>query len=97
MASHATTMLGKALRESGQALERLGLNVLEKPVFKEAFSRHRNVANLFDKCVPRAQLQAWPQWPACNPPYWHHPACAMRTWLMVGQHAPPPPSAPTLR
>jgi hypothetical protein len=53
MASHAATVLGKALRESGQALERLGLNVLEKPVFKEAFSRHRNVANLFDKCVPR--------------------------------------------
>jgi hypothetical protein len=51
MASHATAVLGRAIRESGQALERLGMNVLEKPLFKEAFSRHRNVANLFDKCV----------------------------------------------
>ena len=69
--------LGKAIRETGQALDRLGasrvfsppivtkaptalnaclslpftagLDILEKPVYKEFFSRHRNVSNLFSK------------------------------------------------
>ena len=96
MASHAATVLGRAVRETGQALERLGLSVIEKPLFKEPFSRHRNVANLFDKCVPRATAAGLAPVASVHTPYWRHPACAMRTWPMVGQHAPPP-SAPPLR
>jgi len=41
--------LGRAVRETGAALDTLGLRVLEKPVFKEPFSRHRAVSNLFEK------------------------------------------------
>ncbi len=47
--AHASAVIGRAIRESGQALERLGLSALEKPIFKEHFSRHRNVSALFDK------------------------------------------------
>lgn len=41
--------LGRALRETGQAADRLGLRAIEKPVFKEPFSRHRTVMNLYDQ------------------------------------------------
>ena len=41
--------LGRALRETGSAIDRIGLRALEKPLFKEPFARHRPVMNLFDK------------------------------------------------
>lgn len=41
--------LGRALRETGQAIDRIGLRMLEKPLFKEPFSRHRNIMNLYNK------------------------------------------------
>lgn len=40
---------GRAVRETGQAIDRIGLIALEKPIFKEPFSRHRAVMNLFEK------------------------------------------------
>lgn len=43
--------LGKALRETGQAIDRVGLTVSGDEIFKENFSKHRSVMNLFDKVV----------------------------------------------
>lgn len=40
---------GRALRETGQALDRVGLRAMDKPSFKEPFSRHRAVMNLYEK------------------------------------------------
>eukprot|EP01033_Poteriospumella_lacustris_P015517 gene15517-11101_t len=45
----ATHVLGRAFRETGQALDRLGLTVAENEIYKETFSRHRPVMNLFDQ------------------------------------------------
>ena len=36
-------LLGKALRESGQALDRLGLTISGNELFRETYSRHRTV------------------------------------------------------
>ncbi len=36
-------LFGKALRESGQALDRLGLTILGSELFKETYSRHRTI------------------------------------------------------
>lgn len=44
---------GKALRETGQAIDRVGLTVSGDEIFKETFSRHRPVMNLFDKVYIR--------------------------------------------
>lgn len=44
-------LLGKALRETGQAIDRVGLTISGNELFKETFSRHRNVMNLFDKVM----------------------------------------------
>lgn len=44
--------MGRALRETGAAIDRVGLRALEKPVFKEPFARHRPVMNLYEKRVP---------------------------------------------
>ncbi len=41
--------LGRAFRETGQAVERLGLMVANKDSFLENFARNRPVMNLFDK------------------------------------------------
>lgn len=41
--------LGRALRETGQAVDRYGLKAAESEVFNETFSRHRPVMRLFDK------------------------------------------------
>ncbi len=41
--------LGKALRETGQAIDRLGLMVGNKNSFLENFARNRPIMNLFDK------------------------------------------------
>lgn len=40
--------VGRMVRETGQALDRVGLRALEKPIFKENFSRHRSVMNLYE-------------------------------------------------
>jgi len=40
--------LGRMARETGQALDHVGLRALEKPIFKETFSRHRAVMNLYE-------------------------------------------------
>lgn len=45
----ATHLLGRALRETGQAVDRLGLTMSNNEIFKETFSRHRSIMNLFDK------------------------------------------------
>jgi hypothetical protein len=44
-----STVFGRALRESGQAIDRLGLLIAENEIYKETFSRHRAVMNLYDK------------------------------------------------
>jgi len=45
----ANHLFGRALRETGQALDRLGLTFSNNEIYKETFSRHRAVMNLFDK------------------------------------------------
>lgn len=41
--------LGRALRETGQHIDQIGLRAINKPIFTEPFSRHRSVMNLFQK------------------------------------------------
>ncbi len=43
--------LGKALRETGQAVDRLGLMVGNKNSFLENFARNRPIMNLFDTVI----------------------------------------------
>lgn len=45
----ASNLFGRALRETGQALDRLGLVIAQNELFKDTFSRHRSIMNLFDK------------------------------------------------
>jgi gamma-carbonic anhydrase len=45
----AVHLFGTALRETGQAMDRLGLTFSGNEIYKETFSRHRPVMNLFDK------------------------------------------------
>lgn len=45
----AVHLLGRAFRETGQAMDRLGLTVAENEIYKETFSRHRPVMNIFDQ------------------------------------------------
>jgi len=40
---HATNLLGKAFRETGQAMDRLGLTVSGTETFKSTLSRHRQI------------------------------------------------------
>ena len=40
---------GRALRETGQALEHLGLRVQKNDVFKQQFSRHRTIMGVYDR------------------------------------------------
>jgi len=44
-----SNLLGRALRETGQALDRVGLTISGNEIFKETYSRHRSVMNIFDK------------------------------------------------
>lgn len=44
-----SNLLGRTVRETGQALDRLGLTVAENEKFLETYSRHRPVMSLFDK------------------------------------------------
>eukprot|EP01039_Chlorochromonas_danica_P004546 gene4546-4984_t len=45
----AVHLLGRAFRETGQALDRLGLTIAERDIFNETYARHRPVMNLYDK------------------------------------------------
>jgi hypothetical protein len=47
--NRVTNLLGRALRETGQALDRVGLTVSGNEIFRETYSRHRPIMNLFDK------------------------------------------------
>jgi dipeptidase len=47
----AVHLLGKAFRETGQAMDRLGLTVADNEIFRETYARHRNVLNLYDKVI----------------------------------------------
>ena len=40
---------GRALRETGQAMDRVGLTIAENEIFRETFTRHRSVMNIYDK------------------------------------------------
>jgi hypothetical protein len=42
-------VFGKALRETGQALDRVALIFAENEIFLETYSRHRPVMTLYDK------------------------------------------------
>ena len=50
--------IGSALRETGQALDRIGLTVTGNESFKESYSRHRPVMNLFS-LVSRKQKYSY--------------------------------------
>lgn len=43
---HATNLLGKALRETGQQLDRIGLTITGVEAFKSTLSRHRQIMPL---------------------------------------------------
>jgi hypothetical protein len=49
MIRQGISLFGKALRETGQALDRVGLRVAEKELFNETFSRHRQLMTIFNK------------------------------------------------
>lgn len=49
MSKVAMNIFGKAIRETGQALDRLGCTIAGKESFKETFSRHRSIMPLFDE------------------------------------------------
>ncbi len=55
--SKALSLFGRAIRETGQALDRLGLKVAENDIYLDTFSRHRPVMNLFDKVRNYETLQ----------------------------------------
>lgn len=42
-------LFGRALRETGQAIDRLGLRVVNSELYRETYSRHRPIMTLFDK------------------------------------------------
>jgi hypothetical protein len=42
-------LFGKALRETGQAIDRLGLRVVDKELYRDTFSRHRPIMTIYDK------------------------------------------------
>lgn len=45
----AAHLFGTAVRESGQAMDRLGLMITGNDLYKEAFSRHRPIMKIYDK------------------------------------------------
>jgi hypothetical protein len=49
MIRQGISLFGKALRETGQALDRVGLRIAEKELFNETFSRHRQLMTIFNK------------------------------------------------
>ena len=44
-------LFGRAIRETGQAMDRFGLTISGVDSFKETFSRHRPIMNLYDKVI----------------------------------------------
>ena len=40
---------GKALRETGQAMDRFGLALTDTESFRETFTRHRTLVNMIEK------------------------------------------------
>ena len=44
-----THLVGRAIRETGQAMDRLGLTIAGNEIFRDHLSRHRTVQSLFDK------------------------------------------------
>eukprot|EP00938_MAST-03A_sp_MAST-3A-sp1_P002108 g2108.t1 len=53
-----TYELGRCLRETGQALDRVGVRAQGKESFKEAFSRHRSVMGVYDR-LPEIASDSW--------------------------------------
>ena len=49
MIRRTSHLFGRALRETGQALDRLGLTISGNEIFNETYSRHRPIMNLYDK------------------------------------------------
>ena len=49
MSSSFTRELGRCVRETGQALDRLGMRAAGDTSFRERFCRHRQIMNLFNK------------------------------------------------
>jgi hypothetical protein len=49
MIRQGVSLFGRALRETGQALDRVGLRIAEKELFNETFSRHRQLMTIFNK------------------------------------------------
>jgi carbonic anhydrase/acetyltransferase-like protein (isoleucine patch superfamily) len=58
LARKAVHYFGRALRETGQALDRIGLRVAENEIFKETFTRHRPTMVINDK-KPLVALDAF--------------------------------------
>lgn len=42
-------VFGRIFRETGQAMDRVGLRIAEKEIFNETFSRHRQQMAIFQK------------------------------------------------
>lgn len=58
MLRRMTHEVGKALRETGQAMERAGLRVEGSLTYTDPLSRHRTVLSLYDK-TPTVAAGAW--------------------------------------
>jgi len=57
MIRKASHLFGRALRETGQALDRVGLTIAGTETFRETYSRHRPVMNIYDKVTRCADLK----------------------------------------
>jgi hypothetical protein len=44
-------LFGRAVRETGQGLDRLGLRIQDKEIFFENYSRHRPILNVVEKVL----------------------------------------------
>lgn len=53
-----TYELGRCLRETGQALDRVGVRAQGSEKFREAFSRHRQIMSVYD-AVPDVADDSW--------------------------------------
>eukprot|EP00501_MAST-03F_sp_TOSAG23-6_P001453 GSMAST32.ASY1.ANO1.1510.1 assembled CDS len=53
-----TSELGRCLRETGQALDRVGMRAQNNERFREQFSRHRKIMGIFDK-TPDIANDCW--------------------------------------
>jgi hypothetical protein len=49
MIKRASHLFGNAIRETGQAMDRLGLMITGNDLYKETYSRHRPIMNIYDK------------------------------------------------